>query len=256
MRLQGKVALITGSGRGQGRTAAILFAKEGAVIVVNDVNVKCGQETVEMIKDVGSEAIFVEADISKTADVQKMIDAATNSFGKLDVLYNNAGVFWPHKGDVPVTELDEDIWDKVLSINLKGVYLCCKYGIRELIRNQGGSVINMASIAGIIGADTAQAYVAAKGGVISLTRSLAVQYAPHHVRANVICPGAMDTPMLDDVLRDPTYWYTKEQITEFYPLGKIGAPEDVAYLAVYLASEESSFVTGSVFVVDGGYTAR
>lgn len=252
-RLEGKVAVITGAASGQGRAAARMFAAEGARIVVSDVDEAGGAETVAMVEADGGEACFARCDVSKAAEVEAMIATATETYGGLHVLYNNAAI-WSRRGlDNFVTELDEDGWDAVLGVNLKGVFLCCKYGIPALIESGGGSVINTSSSAGLVGSRNAtHAYSASKGGVISLTRAMAMAYAKQGVRVNVICPGGVDTPMVASMLN------TEERAERFaasHPIGRMGTPEDIAYCAIYLASDESGWVTGTVFPIDGGYTA-
>lgn len=252
-RLAGKVALITGAGSGQGRAAARLFAQEGAKVVVTDVAVEGGEETVRLVKAAGGEASFVAMDVSQSADVERGVRLAVQTYGGLHALYNNAAI-WRLGFDNRVTELAEEAWEKIISVNLKGVYLCCKYGIPELIKAGGGSVINTASVAGLIGSgQPTHTYAASKGGVISLTRAMAIAYAPQKVRVNVICPGGVDTPMIAPLITDTG---VRERFAASHPLGRMGTPEDIAYCALYLASDESSWVTGSVFTIDGGYTAR
>lgn len=251
-RLAGKVALITGSGSGQGRAASILFAREGARVVVSDVNVAGGEETVRLVRDAGGEAVFHAADVSKAAEVEALVRATTAAYGALHVLYNNAAVWGG--GDNFVTDLGEDAWDRVVAVNLKGVFLCCKYGIPALIAAGGGSVINTASAAGLIGSrNRSHAYSATKGGVIALTRAMAVAYARRGVRVNAICPGGVDTPMIASLIDTED---RRQRFAQAHPLGRLGTPEDVASCALYLASDESSWVTGAAFPVDGGFTAQ
>jgi len=251
-RLAGKVGLITGSGSGQGRAAAILFAREGARVVVSDVNVAGGEETVRLVHKAGGEATFHAADVSKAAQVEALVQAATRAYGALHVLYNNAAVWGG--GDNFVTDLGEDAWDRLVAVNLKGVFLCCKYGIPALIAAGGGSVINTASAAGLIGSrNRSHAYSATKGGVIALTRAMAVAYARRGVRVNAICPGGVDTPMIASLIDTED---RRQRFAQAHPLGRLGTPEDVAYCALYLASDESSWVTGGIFPVDGGFTAQ
>lgn len=251
-RLAGKVALITGSGSGQGRAAAILFAREGARVVVSDVNVAGGEETVRLVHKAGGEAIFHAADVSKADQVQALVETSARAYGALHVLYNNAAVWGG--GDNFVTELSEDVWDRILAVNLKGVFLCCKYGISALVTAGGGSVINTASAAGLVGSrNRSHAYSATKGGLIALTRAMAVAYARRGVRVNAICPGGVDTPMIGSLIDTED---RRQRFAQSHPLGRLGTPEDVAYCALYLASDESSWVTGTAFPVDGGFTAQ
>lgn len=253
-RLAGKVAVITGSGGGQGQAAAELFALERAKVVVSDVNDDGGNQTVETIKTAGGQAIYVHADVSKETDVKTLIETATSHFGGLHVLYNNAAI-WSGRGiDNFVTELEEENWDQILDINLKGIFLCCKYGIPALIECGGGSVINTSSVAGIMGSRNAShAYSASKGGVVALTRAMAMSYARDSVRVNAICPGGVDTPMIASMMDTEE---RAERFAKSHPLKRMGTPQDIAYYALYLASEESSWVTGTIVPVDGGYSAQ
>jgi NAD(P)-dependent dehydrogenase (short-subunit alcohol dehydrogenase family) len=253
MRLQDKVTLITGAGSGQGRAAAVEFAREGSKLGLSDVDGAGLERTLQLVKQAGGEAVGVVGSVAEAAAVRDMVAETAGAFGKLNVLYNNAAIFWPHKGDAPVTELEEDAWHTVLNTNLTGVYLCCKYGIPELIKAGGGSVINIASIAGLRGVsrDT-HAYTASKGGVIALTRVMASTYGPEGVRVNAIAPGAIDTPMTQ-ITRD-MHPERRRANLERTPLRRIGLPDEVARLALFLASDESSFITGTVQVIDGGST--
>lgn len=252
-RLAGKVALITGAGGGQGRAAAVLFAREGARVVVADVKVEGGEETARMVNAAGGQAVFHATDVSQAQQVDAAVRLAVNTYGALHIMYNNAAVL--HRKDALVTNLDEDIWDLVLNVNLKGVYLGCKYAVPEIVKAGGGSIINVSSLAGLLGVGNVHAYTAAKGGVISLTRALAMAYASQNVRCNVICPGGVDTPMMAHVFHNPNPKF-REMSEKGHPLGRLGTPEDIAQMALYLASDESSWVTGSVFTIDGGYAAR
>jgi NAD(P)-dependent dehydrogenase (short-subunit alcohol dehydrogenase family) len=251
MRLANKVALITGAGSGIGRESALLFAKEGASVVVCDVNETAGKETVALIEAANGTAVFVQADVSKTADVQNMINAAETHYGRLNVLFNNAGIF--HAADGSVLDTEEEVWDLTLNVNLKGVFLGCKYGIPALLRAGGGSVINTASFVAIVGAATSQsAYTASKGGVLSLTREIAVEFARQNIRVNALCPGPVETPLLAELLADPA---RRQRRLVHIPPGRFGKAQEMANAALFLASDESSFVNGSTFLVDGGITA-
>jgi NAD(P)-dependent dehydrogenase (short-subunit alcohol dehydrogenase family) len=253
-RLQNKVAIITGAGSGQGRSAALLFAREGAKIVASDWNAQSGEQTAAQVREGGGAAIHVGADVSSAADVQQLIGAVLESYGRIDVLYNNAGVGYSSSLSMrDILKTPEEDWDRVIAINLKSVFLTCKYAIPEMLKTGGGSIINTSSIAALIGGEDAHAYAAAKGGMISLSRALAVKFGPKGVRVNCICPGVIDTPMVEPVvgpLKDTSRPF------RFSPIQRLGTPEDIAHCALYLASEESSFVTGAVFVIDGGVTAR
>jgi NAD(P)-dependent dehydrogenase (short-subunit alcohol dehydrogenase family) len=247
MRLQSKVALITGGGSGIGRQSAILFAREGAKIVVVDLDEKSGRETASMIKD----AIFVRADVSVARDCQQMVEAAEKTFGRLNVLFNNAGVMLAKDDDAVSTE--ESVWDQTLDINAKGVFLGCKYGIPALRRAGGGSVINTASFVARLGAATPQiAYTASKGAVLSMTRELAVIHAREKIRVNALCPGPLKTELLMKFLN--TEAKLNRRLVHL-PMGRFGEADEIARAALFLASDESSYVTGSEFMVDGGLTA-
>ena len=252
-RLAGKVALITGAGGGQGRAAALMFAREGARVVVSDVKIEGGNETVQTVRAGGGEAEFIATDVSKPVQVKAAVECAVSNYGALHIMYNNAAVL--HRKDGPVTTLDEEIWHQVLDVNLKGVFLGCKFAVPAIIAAGGGSIINTSSLAGLLGAGNVHAYTAAKGGVISLTRAVAMSYAKDKVRCNVICPGAVDTPMMAHVLHSENR-RLREGYERSHPIGRIGTPEDIAAMALYLASDESSWVTGSVFTIDGGNSAQ
>jgi len=254
MRLKDKVAIITGGSKGIGRASALLFSKEGASVVIADIDEKSGEKTKLDILKKGGEAIFVKTDVSKEKDVKNLIKVTVNKSGKLHILYNNAAVFW-HGKDGCITNIDEDIWDRIIDINLKGTYLCCKYAIPEIIKSGGGSVINTSSSAGLIGIPNCDAYTATKGAVISLTRSMAVEYAPKKVRVNCIAPVAIRTEMVKESnLKDPDF--NEEKFLETTPSRRWGEPEEIAKVALFLASDESSYLVGSVVVADGGITIQ
>src|SRR5687768_12942355 len=247
MRLQNKVALITGAGSGIGRQTALLFAREGARVACVDVNEKAAQETAEMIKG----AIAVKADVSKARDCEQMVAAAEKKFGKLNVLFNNAGIMHAKDDDAETTS--EEVWDLTLDINAKGVFLGCKYGIPALKRAGGGSVINTASFVVKMGAATAQiAYTASKGAVLSMTRELAVIHARQNIRVNALCPGPLKTELLMSFLNTDA---KKQRRLVHIPMGRFGEAEEIAKAALFLASDDSSYVTGTDFLVDGGITA-
>jgi NAD(P)-dependent dehydrogenase (short-subunit alcohol dehydrogenase family) len=247
MRLQDKVALITGGGSGIGRQAAVLFAKEDAKVVVVDLDEKAGRETASMIKD----AIFVRADVSSARDCQQMVEAAEKAFGKLNVLFNNAGIMLSKDDDAISTE--EAVWDQTLDVNAKGVFLGCKYGIPALRRAGGGSIINTASFVARLGAATPQiAYTASKGAVLSMTRELAIIHAREKIRVNALCPGPLKTELLMKFLN--TEAKLNRRLVHL-PMGRFGEAEEIARAALFLASDESSYITGSEFMVDGGLTA-
>jgi NAD(P)-dependent dehydrogenase (short-subunit alcohol dehydrogenase family) len=253
MRLTGKVALITGAGMGQGREAALLFAREGARVVVCDVNVRAGAETARLIERKGGRALFVETDVGVEADVERAVAAAVKRFRALHVLYNNAGVLWKDR-DRSVLETSEANWDRVLAINLKGPFFVAKHGVPHLVRAGGGSVINVGSVSALAGFTVAQdAYTSAKGALVSLTRSLAIQFARHNVRCNIIHPGIIETPMQAPYLKDAG---KRRSFEESIPLGRIAHPREIANVALFLASDESSYVTGAEIVADGGFMAQ
>ncbi len=250
-RLDGKVALITGAGNGMGRCAAELFASEGARIIVADFDEQLGAGTVVAITDTGAEAAFVKVDVSNADQVAAMIAFAVQEFGGLHVLYNNAGIFPADDGGV--TETPESTWERVMDVNLKGVWLGCKYGVPAMLDSGGGSIVNVASFVAIVGAATAQiAYTASKGGVLSMTREIAVEYARQGIRANSLCPGPIATPMLEELMSDPD---RRQRRMVHIPMGRLGQAEELAKAALFLASDESSFMTGASLVVDGGITA-
>ena len=249
MRLTDKVCIITGAGSGQGQAAAALFAQEGSSVVAADIDEDGLKRTEALVQEAGGDIVTVRCDVSKAVDVQAMVRRAKDAYGGIHVLYNNAGVLHPKDGYV--TDLDEEIWDLVLGVNLKGMYLTCKYAIPVIRESGGGSIINTSSIGGLM-AGSSSAYGASKGGVISLTRNIARQYAPT-VRANSICPGPVDTPMMM-VARSKT-GPTKQSQGKGPLLERWADPSEVAELALYLASDASAFITAANFVIDGGLTA-
>ncbi|HEY7123395.1 MAG TPA: glucose 1-dehydrogenase [Ktedonobacterales bacterium] len=252
MRLANKVVIITGGGSGMGRVASLLFAKEGARVVVAEVDHKTGEQTAQDVRAAGGDALFVPVNVADETQVQHLVKKTIEHYGAVHVLYNNAGIMPGDDG--AVTDITEQTWDKILDVNLKSAFFCCKHAIPEMVKAGGGSIINIASFVALLGCTVPQdAYTVSKGGMISLTKSLAVEYAKKGIRANAICPGPIETPLLR------TLW-TSEDARNLrlnrIPLGRFGAPEDIVYLALYLASDESSWTTGAVMVVDGGVTSN
>jgi len=248
MRLEGKVALITGGGSGMGRVASELFASEGAKVVLTDVNDETGEATASSI---GEHVRYVHADVSQESDAETMVAATIEAFGRLDILYNNAGIM--PLGDGSVTDNDAEIWDEVLAVNVKGVAFGCKFGIPAMLANGGGSIINVASFVAWMGAATSQtAYTASKGAVLAMTREIAVEYARHGIRCNALCPGPIETPLLLALLSDDE---KKQRRFVHIPMGRLGKAEELAKAALFLATDDSSFMTGASLIVDGGITA-
>ena len=251
MRLANKVALITGGGSGIGKATCLLFAREGAKVIVVDLKKETAEATAKEIRDAGGDARAFAADVSKAKDADGMVRFAEESYGLLNVVFNNAGIF--HNDDNSVTNTAEDIWDLVIDINLKGVFLGCQYAIPALQRAGGGSIINTASFVAIVGAAVPQiAYTASKGGVLAMTREIAVEFARQNIRANALCPGPVETPLLAELLADPA---RRQRRLVHIPPGRFARPEEIANAALFLASDESSYVNGSTFLVDGGITA-
>jgi len=251
MRLQDKVAIITGAGSGIGREAALLFAREGARVVAADVNDKGGWQTVAGIEQAGGVGLYVHVDVASAESVAGLVRQAEEHFGKLDVIFNNAGIF--PDADASVVDTSEAVWDRVMEVNLKGVFLGCKYAIPALLRAGGGSIINTASFVALVGAATPQiAYTASKGAVLSMTREIAVEFARRNIRANALCPGPVDTPLLQAILSDPV---KRQRRLVHIPPGRFAQAREIANAALFLASDESSYVNGTSFVVDGGITA-
>jgi NAD(P)-dependent dehydrogenase (short-subunit alcohol dehydrogenase family) len=248
-RLANKVALITGAGSGLGREMALLFASEGATVVINDIDEEAGQKTVA---ELGDGAQFVPGDVSDDASVAALFAAVRDAHGRLDVSVHNAGIMDPRDEGPTVTPLD--IWDRVIAINLTGVFLCCRHAIPLMLDSEGNSsIINIASFVAIMGAASPQiAYTASKGGVLSMTREIAVEYARQGIRANAICPGPIRTPLLEYLIADEE---KRNNRLNHIPAGRFGEPSDIANAAVYLASDESDWVTGTEFNVDGGITS-
>ena len=251
MRLKNKVALITGAGSGIGREAARLFSTEGAKIVVVDLNDAGGNETVQMIEAGGGSAVYLHANVANGTDCEAMIATTEKIFGKLNILFNNAGIM--DSGDDDAIKTEEEVWDRTLSVNLKGVFLGCKYGIPALRRSGGGSIINTASFVAFLGAATPQlAYTASKGGVMAMTRELSVIHARENIRVNALCPGPLRTELLMKFLNTEE---KKQRRLVHIPMGRFGEANEIAKAALFLASDDSSFMTGAALMIDGGITA-
>ena len=253
MRLKDKVCFITGAGSGMGRTAAILFAREGAKVAAVDLNPEGLEETVRLAAEQGENIRAITCNITREAEVAKAVAETAEHFGRLDVLYNNAGIMMEQ--DHSVVDTEEAVWDKTLAVNVKGIYLACKCAIPEMRRSGGGSIINIASFVALVGCSVPQdAYTASKGAVIALTKSLAVQFGPVGIRSNAICPGPIETPLMTEwLLTDPE---AKAVRLARNPSGRFGRTEDIVNLGIYLASDESTWTNGAVMVVDGGITSN
>ncbi len=253
MRLADKVTIITGAGGGMGRVASQVFAREGAKVVVAEFSEEAGEETVGLVRAAGGEASFIKVDVSKESDAMAMIDHAVATYGRVDCLYNNAGIM--PEADHSVIDTDVSTWDTVMAVNVRGVFLGCKYAIPAMVDAGGGSIINIASFVALLGCTVPQdAYTASKGALLSLTRSLAVQFGPKGIRTNAICPGPVETPLLMD-------WLVKDEAAKQLrlarnPSGRFGKPEEIVNMALYLASDESRWTNGASLVVDGGITVN
>lgn len=245
--LDNKVALVTGAGSGIGLAIAKLYAKEGAKVIVSDINEKHGQSTVDEIKSAGGEATFVKADTTSPEQVEALVKAAVDIYGRLDIACNNAGIGGEQNqaGDYSI-----DGWKKVIDVNLDGVFYGCKYELTQMEKNGGGVIVNMASILGSVAAPFSSAYTAAKHAVVGLTKTIGAEYGPKNIRCNAVGPGYIETPLLESLSSDQ-----RKGLVEKHPIGRLGKPEEVAELVLFLSSEKSSFMTGAYYLVDGGYTA-
>jgi NAD(P)-dependent dehydrogenase (short-subunit alcohol dehydrogenase family) len=250
-RVEGKVTLVTGAGSGIGRAVALLFAREGAKLVVADRNAEGGNQTVAEIRAAGGEAIFVQADVSHEADCERMVRTAVDQYGHLDILHNHAGILHPLDG--PITELSERVMDETFAINCKGMLFTAKYSARQMIAQGGGSIVNTGSDLAFIGLANLTAYTASKGAVVAVTRSLAVELAPHNIRVNAVCPGFTYSNMNVEMAKNAVLM---EEMKRDYLIKQLGQPEDVAFAVLYLASDEAKFTTGACLIVDGGHTIK
>jgi NAD(P)-dependent dehydrogenase (short-subunit alcohol dehydrogenase family) len=252
-RFKRKVVLVTGAGSGIGKACAVAFAREGAQVVVSDVVAKGGEETGRMIRETSEEAIFVRCDVSRSTEVKALVEATVRAYGRLDCACNNAGIGGEQ---APTAEYPEEIWSRVLSVNLTGIWLCMKYEIpRMLAGGRGGAIVNMSSILGTVGFENSSAYVAAKHGVIGLSRTAALEYAGRGIRVNAVCPGFIRTPILEQAgIVEGTDRFAA--ISALHPMGRMGTPEEVAESVLWLCSDGASFVTGHALLADGGYVAR
>ena len=251
--VEGKVALVTGGASGIGRATALTFAREGAKVVIADMNEDGGQQTVHLITEKGGEAIFVRTDVSKAVEVQALISQAVATYGQLDCAHNNAGI--GSRPRAPLHECPEETWDRVLAINLTGVWLCMKYEILQMLTQGSGTIVNTASIMGLVGSwSGTAAYNASKHGVVGLTKTAALEYATAGIRVNAVCPGYIQTPLIEEALTsNPAL---EAQIVTRHPVGRMGQPEEIAEAVVWLCSDAASFVTGHTMTVDGGYVAQ
>lgn len=251
--LEGKVSLVTGAGSGIGRATSLIMAREGATVVVSDINADSGEETLSAVKEAGGEGNFVHADVSRPDDVAALVGQVVAAYGRLDCAHNNAGIEGFMTGRLH--EYPEDVWDRLIDINLKGVWLCLKHEIPQMLRQGGGAIVNTASGAGLVGSPRMSAYVASKHGVVGLTKAAALEYARDGIRVNAVCPGIIDTPMVGRLLesRDPGY---EAAIPIRQPIGRLGRPEEIAESVTWLCSDAASFVTGIAMSVDGGVTAQ
>jgi NAD(P)-dependent dehydrogenase (short-subunit alcohol dehydrogenase family) len=250
-QFESEVSLVTGGASGIGRAAALAFAREGAKVVVADVQAEGGEETVRMIRETGGQATFVKTDVSKAAEVEMLVKKAVDTYGRLDFAFNNAGT----EGTMaPTADCTEDNWDRTISINLKGIWLCMKHEIPQMLKQGSGAIVNMASVAGLVGFRGLPAYCASKGGVVQLTRTAALEYAKAGIRVNVVCPGVIRTPMVERLLSGRPE--AEEGFIAMEPVGRMGKPEEVAEAVVWLCSDAASFVTGHPMTVDGGLVAQ
>jgi NAD(P)-dependent dehydrogenase (short-subunit alcohol dehydrogenase family) len=251
MRLQGKVAVVTGCAMGIGRSIAESFAREGALVVLTDIDAAAGDAAAESLRGAGGECLFAHADVAQEEDVRRMADQALKRYGKIDILCNNAAILLSDK-EARAHELSRETWDRTIAVNLTGYWLCSKYVIPAMLKQRTGSIIHVASPTGLLGFPNLTAYSTSKGGVFALMRAMAADYGPDGIRVNAVVPGTIDTPMNATTLSTPQ---NRERFAALAPLGRLGLPEDLAGIAVFLASEDSAYCTGGIFTVDGGLTA-
>jgi NAD(P)-dependent dehydrogenase (short-subunit alcohol dehydrogenase family) len=246
----GKVALVTGAAGGIGRAAALAFGRAGASVVVADLSAEGGQQTADLIREGGGKALFVKTNVAIASEVEAMVAAAVAEFGRIDCAFNNAGIEEEH---LPLGESEEAVFDRIMAVNVKGVWLCMKYQIRQMLKQGGGAIVNMASVAGLVGAPTQPIYAASKHAVVGLTKTAAVEYGRAGIRVNSVCPGVINTPMLTRALeREPE---REKRMRKIHPIGRFGEADEIANAALWLCSDQASFVTGHQLAVDGGLTA-
>jgi NAD(P)-dependent dehydrogenase (short-subunit alcohol dehydrogenase family) len=251
-QLEGRVALVTGGGAGIGRATALTFAREGAKVIVSGRSVASGEETVRMIKAASGDALWVKADVSQATQVEALINTAVDAYGRVDCAFNNAGI----EGVLaPTAECTEENWDRTIAVNLKGVWLCLKYEIPQMLKQGNGAIVNNASTLGLGGIPTLPAYVASKHGVVGLTKTAALEYAKMGLRINAVCPGAVRTPLYEERIFK-THPQMEDLVTALEPVGRMGTPEEIAAAVVWLCSDAASFVTGHAMAVDGGWVAQ
>ncbi len=251
--MEGKVALITGGSSGIGRATAAEFAGRGVNVMIGDLDVEGGEETVGLVREIGCDASFVKTDVSQSQEVEMLVAATVDQFGQLDYGFNSAGAVKPHLEAIsPTHEYPEENFDQIIAVNLKGVWLCVKHEVREMLTRGGGAIVNASSALGLVGLPNLSGYVASKHGVVGVTKTAALEYADHGIRVNAVCPGYIQTPMTQARLEEPE---AKEQIQALHPIGRVGQPEEVAKAVVWLCSDSASFVTGHAMAIDGGWTA-
>ena len=250
--LKDKIALVTGAGSGIGRATSLVLAREGATVAVSDIDADGGEETLSAIKDLGGDGMFVHADVSRAADVEALVEATVKAYGRLDCAYNNAGIEGFIGGRLH--EYPEDTFDRLININVKGVWLCLKYEIPQMLKQGGGAIVNTASAAGLVGSRQMSAYVASKHAVVGLTKSAALDYATDGIRVNAVCPGIIDTPMMDRLVEGREDYAAS--LSTRQPIGRKGTPDEIAEAVAWLCSDAASLVTGLAMAVDGAFTAQ